>query len=117
MPFIVAPNNIGWVGVPNSLRLNTKELAMVSVTLHIPVVDPAGVRFDDEHHAEFLEYVCGVFLNPRFESSRVRWELHFEVEGGVVSRGGDLRGLIHLAKAHYRNAVVRVNYLGASESF
>ena len=91
---------------------------MVSVTLRLPVADPKGVRFSDEYHAQFLEYVCGVFINPRFEPTTLGQKaLLFEVEGGVVSRGGELRGLIQLAKAHYRNATVQVHYHGGSESF
>lgn len=91
---------------------------MVSVTLRLPETDPEGMRFSDEYHGQFLEYVCGVFWNPRFEpSSHGQRELCFEVEGGVVARGGELRGLIQLAKAHYRNATVGVDYFGGSESF
>ena len=91
---------------------------MVSVTLRLPEADPRGGCFLEHHHAQFLEYVCGVFLNPRFEPpSHGHRELCFVVEGGVVSRGGELRGLIQLAKAHYHNATVQVHYLGGSESF
>ena len=91
---------------------------MVSVTLRLPELDPEGVRFSDEDHGQFLEYVCDVFLNPRFEPSSLGHRvLCFEVEGGVVARGGELRGLIQLAKAHYRNATVGVNYPSGSESF
>ena len=59
-----------------------------------------------------------MFMNPRFEPSpHGQRDLSFEVEGGVVSRGGELRGLIHVAKAHYRDATVWVVYHGGSESF
>ncbi len=91
---------------------------MVSVTLRLPEIDPLGGCFLRRHHAQFLEYVCEVFLNPRLEPSHSGYlELCFEVEGGVVSRGGELRGLIQLAKAHYHNATVQVSYFGGLESF
>ena len=91
---------------------------MVSVTLRLPEVDPLGGYFSERHHAQFLDYVCEVFLNPRFElPNRGYRELCFEVEGGVVRQGGELRGLIRLAKAHYHDTTVQVDYRGGSEFF
>jgi len=90
---------------------------MVAVTPRLPLADPKGVRFLDDHHAQFLSHANECFLGARFLEPRGEYcYLLVVAEGGMVSRGTDLRCFVNIAKVHYRTASIRVEYLGAFES-
>ena len=95
--------------MPPTTRLTpVLESLMVAVTLRLPLANPQGVRFSDEYHAQFLDYASECFLGTRFLEPRGAFcYLLVVVEGGMVSRGTDLRSFVNVAKVHYRADSIR----------
>lgn len=89
---------------------------MFDAQISLPVADPRGGFFTEEHHAQFLDYVSSIFIGSGF----VRHKPGFRIlvirgEGGLIANSGNLRGLINVAKACYRVESIRLDYLGEVE--